>query len=373
MPGRAPILGTVIAALLAALSGAEAARAQLLVAVERVRVEPVVREVTLLGRVVARFEGEVASEVAGSVAEVLVRSGDSVARGAPLVRLERARMEQAVARARTAVAAAEADLAAARGELELLELELARLTRLRGSAAFPRARFENQSKQVRIAAQRLKATEARLAAARVELAARERDLADSEIRAPFSGIVLETLVSPGRYLRVGEPVVRLLDTAELEVEAEVPREILPELQPGQMARMRLFDQNWILVLRTVIPVEDPRTASRPARFRFRTSPPALLAAGQAVELELRISSGESALTVPKDALLPHDHADRLFVVRDQRAEERRVILGPFLGERVVVRDGLAPGELVVVRGNERLRDGMPVRIASARARSDGRP
>ncbi len=362
-----------MAALLSALFAPGAGRAQLLVAVERARVEPVVREVALLGRVVARFEGEVASQVAGSVAEVLVQSGDAVARGAPLVRLDRARMEQAVARARTAVAAAEAELAAARGELELLELELARLTRLRGSAAFPRARFENQSKQVRIAAQRLRAAEARLAAARVELAARERDLRDSEIRAPFAGIVLETLVSPGRYLRVGEPVVRLLDTAELEVEAEVPRELLPELQPGQTARLKLFGRTWILVLRTVIPVEDPSTATRPARFRFRSSPPALLAAGQAVELALRISDGERALTVPKDALLPHDHGDRLFVVRDQRAEERRVVLGPFLDGRVVVREGLAPGELVVVRGNERLRDGMPVRIASAAAPSDGRP
>jgi RND family efflux transporter MFP subunit len=89
--------------------------------------------------------------------------------------------------------------------------------------------------------------------------------------------------------------------------------------------------------------------------------------GTSATATIQLPGRQTALVVPRDALLRYpDGTHSVFVVRESggatTVEERRVTLGRG-GERVEVLDGLAPGERVVVRGNESLRNGQAVRIA----------
>ena len=343
------------------------------VVVDAVRLEEVRREVKLLGHVVARFQGEVAARVAGSVREVRVRAGSRVEAGELLVLLDPDRFEQAVTRAATAVEVSRAEREAARFELERLELALARLARLRKSAAFPRARYEDLAKQVERARASLAAAEARLAAARVELERSRLDLADSAIRAPYAGVVVRTEVSPGHYLRTGDPVVSLVDTRDLEIEVELPASLAGEIAPGLEATARIRGAAAAVRVRTVLPVEDPLTRTRVARFAFVGSPPVQPAVGESVELALQLGGDAKKPTVDKDAVLVEDGRPRVYVVRDGVAELRELVLGREAGRRFVVEGGLEPGELVVVRGNERLRPGQRVEYRRRGADGSGRP
>jgi multidrug efflux pump subunit AcrA (membrane-fusion protein) len=90
--------------------------------------------------------------------------------------------------------------------------------------------------------------------------------------------------------------------------------------------------------------------------------PDTLAANQSVTVRVPIGSGRDTLSVHKDALVPTRGQPTVFVVNDGRAHLRTILVGDAVGGRVEVLDGLQPGDIVVVRGNERLRDGTRVRF-----------
>lgn len=349
--------------LLLSLRAALAQMPPMSVVVEPVRVEKMERLEQVVGRVVALRRGGVAARVAAPVESTLVEVGDRVAAQDALVRLDDTRLRLDRELAAATRAAAVAQLQEAEREEVLLAQEIARLERLRGSAAFSRARYEDRLAELEVARSRIAAARARLAEAEVELRYRETDLADSTIRAPYAGVVMARRVSPGEYVRAGDTVIELVDDGALEIEADVAADRLARL--GEGARLLLDGLAVRLRARAIVPVENPLTRTRPVRFTFVDEPPAGLAAGQSVTVELSVGGGREVVTVPKDAVTVSRGAYLVYVVQGDEAQPRTVELGETVGDRFVVQSGLTPGELVVVRGNERLRPGQKVRIAGA--------
>jgi len=348
--------------LLLTAAGETAAQGGPRVRVDAVRLERMERIETLLGRIVARRRGEVASRVSGPVARVPVRVGQRVERGQPLVRLDTVRLALEVELARAELATAESEVAEAARNLELRSQEKLRLERLEGSAAFSRARYEDKLKEVEIAASRLATARARLERARVVLRFREADLADATIRAPYAGVVTRKRVSPGKYVREGEPVIDMVDDADLEIEADIAAERLAGLTPGSEVELRIDGEPVRALLRAVVPIENPLTRTRAVRFAFLGEPPSsVTAVGQSVRVEVPVG-GEEVVTVAKDAVTVVAGRQTVFVVEDGTVRRRAIETAGTLGDRFVVAAGLAPGEIVVVRGNERLRPGQKVTV-----------
>lgn len=349
--------------LLLTAAGETAAQGGPRVRVDAVRLERMERIETLLGRIVARRRGEVASRVSGPVARVPVRVGQRVERGQPLVRLDTVRLALEVELARAELATAESEVAEAARNLELRSQEKLRLERLEGSAAFSRARYEDKLKEVEIAASRLATARARLERARVVLRFREADLADATIRAPYAGVVTRKRVSPGKYVREGEPVIDMVDDADLEIEADIAAERLAGLTPGSEVELRIDGEPVRALLRAVVPIENPLTRTRAVRFAFLGEPPSsVTAVGQSVRVEVPVGGGEEVVTVAKDAVTVVAGRQTVFVVEDGTVRRRAIETAGTLGDRFVVAAGLAPGEIVVVRGNERLRPGQKVTV-----------
>jgi hypothetical protein len=116
----------------------------------------------------------------------------------------------------------------------------------------------------------------------------------------------------------------------------------------------------------VIPDEDPAARTRPVRLiPVRQEFAGQLAVNQAVMVYLPASaSGEEIISVAKDAVIRRGNQAIVYLVRDGIAEARPIELGEAVGNRFQVLDGLAPGDVVVIRGNERLRPGQEVAVAS---------
>ncbi len=359
-PMRAQPLLLILLLLTAA--GETAAQGGARVRVDAVRLERMERVETLLGRIVARRRGEVASRVSGPVASVPVQVGQRVERGEPVVRLDTVRLALEVELARSELAMAESEVAEAARNLELRNQEKLRLERLEGSAAFSRARYEDKLKEVEIAASRLESARARLESARVMLRFREADLADATIRAPYAGVVTRKRVSAGKYVREGEPVIDMVDDADLEIEADIAAERLAGLPPGSEVELRVDGEPARALLRAVVPIENPLTRTRAVRFAFLGElPSSVTAVGQSVRVEVPVG-GEEVVTVAKDAVTVVGGRQTVFVVEEGTARRRAIETAGTLGDRFVVAAGLAPGEIVVVRGNERLRPGQKVTV-----------
>lgn len=365
-----PVLGLALALTLGlAIGTASAQQGQqaAMVQVDQVVTEPLVQTVPVLGRIVTRQEGPVAARVEGPVAEVEVAVGDRLATGDLIAVLDRTRLELASALAAAELAAAEADLAAARREVELIDQERARLVALQGSAAFSRARLDDKIKEVSVAHSRIEAAAARLEQARVNVDYRKADLTDAEIRAPYPSVVVQKHVSAGAHVRIGDPVVTLVDDSALEVEADVPAERLVGLEPGTPITFALASagpeqERHEAVLRAIVPMENPLTRTRAVRFTsVNGGLDAARAIGQSVTVDIPVGAPRDVVSVHKDAVTVNLGTRQVYVVgEDDVVQPRPVVLGAAIGNRFEVLDGLVPGDLVVTRGNERLRPGQSV-------------
>lgn len=331
------------------------------VGVDAVRTEPLEQTKPVLGRLVPRQQGPVATQVEGAVAALPVRVGDRVQTGDVLAELDAQRLTVARDVAQATLDAAGAERRTAQARLQLAQQELARLERLRSSAAFSAAQFEDKGQEIEVARAELLAAEVMIGQTEVQLTRAERDLADAVVRAPYPGVVLTRETSPGAYVRPGDPIVTMLDDSLLEIEADVPANLIAGLTPERTITATINnDQPFEAAVRAVLPDENPLTRTRAVRLvsAVLNDNQSGLAAGQSVAIDVPLGARRDVLTVDKDAVLQRQGGNIVYLVGEENsAQIRPVTLGVAVGGRFEVLGGLAPGDLVVVRGNERLRPG----------------
>ncbi len=361
----------LLSATLSAVLGLDAATAQdqpALVQVDEVRTEPLNQTRPVLGRIVTKQKGEVAARVGGRVATVAVDVGNRVEKGTPIVELDAEPVQYDLDLANAEYQVALAEQATSNAEIELLENELVRLNRLKQSAAFSKAQLEDKVRQITVAKHRMKAATARLGQYQAKQQAKAMDLDDTVIRAPYSGVVSRRLVSPGAYVRPGDAVVAMIDDGALEVEADVPVDQLTALRIGAALNVVIAGERYGATVRAIVPEENPLTRTRAVRLvpDFRGSAAvASLAIAQSVMLEVPIGGSRDVMTVNKDGVIQRPSGAIVFLVKDQAAAPQPVQLGPAVGGRFEVLGGLQEGDLVVIRGNERLRPGQSVTYPGA--------
>ena len=352
----------VIFALVAATPASGQDQPLALVHVDAVIREPMSQTAPVVGRIVAR-EAIIATQVAGTVFRIHAVIGDRIQRGDLIAELDPARLQSDADLRQAERDETEANLEASAASLSTAEQALERLRSLRSSAAFSQARFDEAEQEVRRNRGLVAVAQARLMRSQANLDRALIELEDSKIRAPFSGVVGDREAHVGEYMRIGDPVVTLINDRGLEIEALVPSNRLAGIQPGAELTIVLDDETrHSAVVRASVPMENSLTRTRVVRldpeFSETKNP---LAGNQSAIVMTPVGEAREVVTVHKDAILNRPNGSVVFVVVDGQAMIRPVRLGESVGSRVAVSDGLAPGDLVVVRGNERLRPGQPVR------------
>jgi RND family efflux transporter MFP subunit len=359
---RAVLWAGLLAAVAAgpALAQADAMR----VRVDTVRQVPLSQTVPVIGRLVAQQIGVVSARINGPVEAFEVEVGDRVEAGQVIAALDATALEARRDLYAGKLSEARAELAVKKAELALARQNYKRLEKLKKSAAFSQARFDDAKQGVVIAQAEARQADTAIAAARADLSLAEINLYNARIRAPYPGVVTERLTEAGAYVQVGAPLIRMIGDRTLEIEAEVPFQHLAGIEPGVEMRLRLDDDTeHSAVVRALLPSENPLTRTRTVRFVPNigaTLRP--LAHQQSVTLEVPIGPERRVLSVHKDAIVNRQGKDIVFVAKGDEVQARPVRLGAAVGSRMEVLDGLGEGEQVVVRGNERLRSGAKVQV-----------
>lgn len=180
--------------------GANAQEGGKIVKVDSVRIEPLSQTVPVVGRLVARQSGVVASRSSGPVAALTVQVADRVEKGQELAVLVSDSLRWQNALAVADVSAAQAALKEARAQLAILNQEMERLERLRKSAAFSQARYEDKRQGVLKAQGQLAQAQASLSRAEANRELTKIKLADASITAPYAGVVTQTHTQAGAFL-----------------------------------------------------------------------------------------------------------------------------------------------------------------------------
>lgn len=196
-----------------------------------------------------------------------------------------------------------------------------------------------------------------------------KQLADATIRSPLDGYVSERLVSGGQYIDKGQTLVTVVDTDPLKIDFAVPERFVSQLRVGQTVNVRVAAVPGKVFQGEVFfldPRVDPstRTVKLKARIANASSE---LHPGLFANVELVVGARDQAVVVPEHAIVPAIDKLTVFVVENGVAHRREVKLGTRLPGRVEITTGVAAGEQVVVAGQQKLADQMPVLATPAKS------
>jgi RND family efflux transporter MFP subunit len=202
-------------------------------------------------------------------------------------------------------------------------------------------------------------------------------LSKHTIRSPFDGWVIETFAEEGQWVARGGLVARIAELDTVEIVLQVPELLIASLAQGVAVRLEIDgapDQTWIGQVERVVPQADLLSRSFPVKVSLQNrivNGQPTLRGGMLARAWLPVGRTGLATVLPKDALVLGGANAMVFVIDPAAAPSAgpaatgtvrpvQVALGATIEGSVEVRGGLEPGQLVVVRGNERLRPGMTV-------------
>jgi RND family efflux transporter MFP subunit len=203
-----------------------------------------------------------------------------------------------------------------------------------------------------------------LEGARARASLANKALADTIVRAPFAGLVVERKVSVGDFVTRGTKVATVVKVSPLRAELTVPEQSAGLVSPGRSVRFlvdafpgRFFDgtvrfvspayraDQRALTVEAVVPNTD--NALKPGMF---------------VSAEVALPATTPSLVVPAAAVQTVSGISHVFVIHGDKAEQRMITPGVTIGTLTEVVKGLAAGEIVAVGGASALTDTGPVRV-----------
>jgi membrane fusion protein (multidrug efflux system) len=200
------------------------------------------------------------------------------------------------------------------------------------------------------------------AKARVDLA--RKSSADTVVRAPFSGIVAERLVSTGDYVTKGMKIATVVRINPVRVELTVPEQYLSLVTTGQQVRLTVDaypEEVFTAKVRFVSPAlkKDQRALTVEAIAENADN---RLKPGLFVTALLQQPTSAPAMLVPASAVETVAGTSRVYVVAGNKVEERIVTIGEKVGDRLELATGIKAGETVAANPRGKLADGVRVQL-----------
>lgn len=349
---RAVIL---LASILISATGA----AEVPVQVDTASKRAVVKQINVTGTVTSPRTAVLSTAVAGLVTKLTIDEGDRAETGQVLLELDAELAQLALERALAEVK--QREIAVADARRRFIEAEEVGAQRSIARTQVESLRAEVSSDEAALAASR--------AAAREQQAIIERNT----LKAPFAGVISERYAELGEWVNPGDGLFELVATDNLRFDFRVGQDNFAALSPETSVDITLdaFPERSIPgYVDAIVPVKNPSARTFLVRVRANTDDTGnelLITPGMSARGKLNIDIGRSGITVPRDAILRFpdgrvtvwvvDAGGDLPVVREQV-----VRTGSEFDGVVEITNGLADGDVVVVRGNEMLQEGQTVSI-----------
>jgi membrane fusion protein (multidrug efflux system) len=287
------------------------------------------------------FQGvDISAEVPGTVASIGFESGQRIAQGDLLLRLD--------------ASAEQAELRALQAQLELARLDYRRARGLQERTALSQAQLD-----------RAKSVMDSLVA---EAEEQQALIARKSVRAPFAGELGIRQVSEGDYLSPGTAIVTLQRLDPIYADFMVPERHLRVLAPGLSIEVEVAaypNRTYTGQITAISPRVEEKTRNVVLQGTL-TNAERTLRPGMFTRVAVLIGDINEVLTLPRSAITFYPYGDSVFLIEarddDLIVERRQVTTGRIRDGRVEILSGLAPGDEVVSAGQLKLRNGQRVRI-----------
>ncbi len=332
-----------------------------------------------VGTVQAKLESTLSSKLMATVRSIRVREGDKVKKDDILAILDPiqadAGLNQAQAaleEARRAQSAASSAQNAAAAEAELAKSTYQRYQQLMKENSVSRQEFEEvkakfSASQAALASARemLKAAAQKVEQAKAGLDSAKATKSDTEIRAPYDGVITAKRMDEGSLAAPGAPILSVEGSGGFRVDITIPETYLSAIAMGQTLKVSIpnvQDERIDGVVQTIVPVSDAVSRS----VLVKISLPDTVKVHSGMFARVGIPVGDSGLMlIPKTAILHQGQLTGVFKVdSDKKARFRLIRTGRNMGDQVEILSGLKDGERFVVMPVTGLADGVTVEDAS---------
>jgi len=303
--------------------------------------------VELVGSVQYARVSRVAAEVGGIVEQVNFKEGARVKAGQPLVKL-RSDLRQ------TTLAGTQASYEQVQVELEKAHKDLQRIAALYEEKSVAESLYDENHYGVL-------ALEKRVAALKATLDRQQLELQKTTIVAPFNGLIQSKLTEKGEWVSAGGQVAVIADDQALEVHIDVPQNLLGFLQSGKRLQVRCAGKTYQASFIHFIPLGDIATRTFTVKLKLHDANGLI----EGMEAHAQLPNGPKleGLLVPRDSVLKQFGRNVIFIAVEGTAKMIPVQVKGYQGMQVAVAgEGLEAGAKVVIKGNERIRDGQGIRF-----------
>jgi RND family efflux transporter MFP subunit len=310
---------------------------------------------TLTGEVQARFSAELSFRVSGRVLARLVDAGAHVNAGDVLARLDPAEQQ-------ADLDAATASLASAEAELRVAQATFDRQSYLLSSGFTTRTAYDN-------AQQQLQTLQGTLESAKSQLGQAREALGDTELHATASGVITARDLEVGQVVQSAQSVYTLAQDGDRDAVFYVPESIFGDVESSRVSLTLVSDPDVTAVgtVREISPVVDAKSLTVRVKVAIQ-NPPAAMALGSAIAGTAGTKTA-TEITVPWTALMATGSKPAVWIVdpKTKTASLKPVMIGAYEAGSVLIKQGLEPGDRVVVDGGKLLSSGQPVTYGEDRS------
>ena len=343
------------------------------------------RSVEVVGSLIAEDDVTVSSQASGNLADITVDLGTAVRRGQIIARIDQRELKFKVDQAEGTLHQAEARLGVKRGEridpqkqpdvrmafaaLERARYDLKASRSLAESGDISKQQLDVYQKTVDQAEARYQAAlenvrnlEAIVEEKRAALDLAKKQLTDTEIVSPISGVVKEKAASRGEYLQPGKPIVTIVQVDPLRLRADIPEYAAASVRTGQTMTLTVESFPGRTFTGRVVRIgpslnEQTRALTVEAEVR---NPGNLLRPGMFAKSNLVTANDALALMAPRRAVQVIAGLNKIFVIDNGRVSERIVKLGAVDGDLIEIVEGVKSGEVVATSNLDKLQEGSAV-------------
>jgi len=306
------------------------------VTTKSVKLETIRQKIELIGTVSPYKDMRVISQAQGEVVEVTVEKGGNVEKGELIAQISDDLLK--------------AELAVARANYQKLKGDLKSFERLVEGGAIPKQKLE----EVRL---NKKNAEAKYSAIK-------KRLSETRIVSPIKGNVNQLFVEEGTLTGQGAPVANIVNIDLLIAMLSVTESDLSKVHKGQSATIssQTFPEHELKGEVSYIGLTANRALQYPVEIVFENTPEKIFKGGMIIQVSIDISDQKPKILVPRSAVIGSLKSPKVYVEKDDKAYVRALVIDDVIGEKVVIKSGIEPGESLIVGGNENLYDGASVNI-----------
>lgn len=329
------------------------------------------------GEVRPVVEVDVYPKVPGRIIQtIFVERGDYVRKGDTIAIIEQDTIKAQLAEARAALDSARANLKVIEANLKVIEKDRVRMESLYKEKAIARQKLDHIESQYTATCEARELAKAEIRRAEAVFRQLKILYRDHKVYAPVSGYVSARYVDPGAMAAAGRPLLRISREDELKIVTSVTEKDFSHIRKGMKAEIKVDaypERIFYGKISLINPTIDPITRTGEIEIRIPNNG-LILRSGMFARVRLYLGE-RRALVIPRDSLnrLPGTGSYYVYVVEKGRAVLKNIKTGITQGNYVEITDGLNRGDRVVVTGQNRLKDGVPVMVVDSQRGSYSEP